>query len=498
MSEKNKFYLKRLLAITGLILLYGCKTEWTASQSTPEARIQVEDCVLAAPESRQRIKAKCGQLPVPENPDDSGGKKINLAIAVLPAIRRNSSPDPLFFLTGGPGQAASESFVQMYNFFLNINQKRDIVLVDQRGTGKSNPLRCEYPPTADYSPEFELSPFLESCLKSIDAEPQFYTTEIAMQDLDIVREALGYEKINIYGLSYGTRAGLNYLRMYPERVRSIILDGVAPPQISLGLSVAKDAERSLNLIFHRCQSEPSCNENFPDVAIAFDEILANLEKSPASLRISHPVSGKMIDLIFTKDMFTNAIRLLTYAPETAALIPLIIHSAAVEQDYSLLASQYLMVIGSLNSSIANGMGYSVLCSEDVAFYSPEEAHQANVDSYIGDSQTDALFEICKVWPHGQISVEFKEAVHSSVPILLLSGEYDPVTPPEFADLASETLSNSLNLVINGQGHNVFIRGCVWRLGTDFIETARFDNFDHSCLDKIEPFPFFINFSGPLP
>jgi len=182
--------------------------------------------VLAAPGSDIQIDARCGTLMVFENPETQTGRQIGLHIVVLPAVSRSPAPNPLFFLTGGPGQAATESFLSLQAAFQDINRERDIVLVDQRGTGQSHPLRCEFPEETDFDENTDIQPFLEDCLSELDADPALYTTSIAMQDLDQVREALGYETINLYGVSYGTRAALTYLRLYPERVRTMILDGV--------------------------------------------------------------------------------------------------------------------------------------------------------------------------------------------------------------------------------------------------------------------------------
>ncbi len=192
------------------------------------------------------------------------------------------------------------------------------------------------------------------------------------------------------------------------------------------------------------------------------------------------------------------IRLLSYTPETAALLPLLIHQAHVKSDFKLLAAEYLIVAGQLSESIANGMGFSVLCAEDVPFITAEAASLANRNTYIGSSQTDELTRICRIWPRGSIPADFKQTVRSDVPALLLSGEADPVTPPENGEKVSEGLTNSLHIVAPGQGHNIIYRGCLPRLASSFIEAGSIAELDTQCVSAIRPMPFFTNFSGPKP
>ncbi|RPI33653.1 MAG: alpha/beta fold hydrolase, partial [Chloroflexota bacterium] len=252
----------RFLWITVVFLLaFSACTPQQAPQPEIKPTISLEPCQLSAPGQVTRKEAKCGTLTVYENREAGSGRQIDLRIAVIPSISRNPAPDPLFFLTGGPGQAATESFPVMASAFERIQQKRDIVLVDQRGTGQSNPLKC---PVLDEDLENQADDaymdFLNTCLESLDADPRLYTTWIAMQDLDQVREALGYQQINLYGVSYGTRAVLTYLKQYPDRVRSVILDGVVPQDEVLGIDVGRDAQRALDMIFARCAADQACNQ----------------------------------------------------------------------------------------------------------------------------------------------------------------------------------------------------------------------------------------------
>jgi pimeloyl-ACP methyl ester carboxylesterase len=481
------------------VWLTGCAPASKSTQTSDLPGIVLADCQLSAPGLAARIPAKCGNLLVYEDRVSNTGRQISLKVAVIPAVSRNPAPDPLFFLTGGPGQAATESFVFLSPAFDRIHLKRDIVLVDQRGTGKSNPLVC---PTTEESitddtPDAELAEFLAQCIAEIDARPELFTTSIAMQDLDDVRNALGYERINLYGVSYGTRAALTYMGLFPERVRSAILDGVVPQDEPIGLTLGEDAQRALDLMFERCANQPGCAKEFPDLRFEFTQLLKNLRAEPVDVSLPHPVSGEETEMFFTADKFATAVRLFTYSQETVALLPFMIHTAFTENEYNLMVSNYLIVAGDLEESITEGMGYSVLCSEDIPFISIEEARKNNADTYLGAETIDQLFEICKTWPHTPTPASFKQPIRSDTPVLLLSGEADPVTPPSNGDQVAATLSHSLHLVAPGQGHNIIYRGCIPILASEFIENTDTE-MDVSCVDKIQPSPFFVNYSGPVP
>ena len=481
-------------------LLASCGIKNAAPSDAKGSGIFLADCQLSAPGLSIRLAAKCGSLQVYEDRSTAMGKQINLNLAVIPAVSRNPEPDPLFFLTGGPGQAATESYVQLSSAFDRIHQKRDIVLVDQRGTGKSNPLSC--PKASKTAPEDlpdkEIANWVSLCLKEIDANPSLYTTSIAMQDLDDVRSALGYPQINLYGVSYGTRAALTYLELFPNRVRSVILDGVVPQDEPLGVHIGRDAQRALDLIFARCDTQPSCRQAFPAIRDEFTKLLQGLSSGPIEISISDPNSGEDTQFNLDGDKVTSAVRLFSYTPETVALIPLLMHNAYIRKEYNSLAAMYLIVVGPLEGSITQGMGYSVLCAEDVPFYSLEEAAKANAGTYLGDKSVMQLINICNVWPHASVPASFKTPVHSDVPVLLLSGEADPVTPPAYGDRAARTLTNSMHIVAPGMGHNVIYRGCIPRIAADFIEAGKLHGLDTACIQEIQPMPFFANFSGPIP
>jgi pimeloyl-ACP methyl ester carboxylesterase len=498
-------FFKNDLLYSGLILavlLASCTPSDRAGQPGPDMNIPLEACQLSSPSLPSRLEAECGSLEVPENPASASGRNIRLRIAVLKSVSRNPAPDPLFFIPGGPGEAATESFLVVSSAFERIRQKRDIILVDQRGTGGSHMLRC---PEADETQENNLQEeeairqSLQACLGTLDADPARYTTAEAVNDLDRVRASLGYDQINLYGGSYGTRVALAYLRQYPARVRTAILDGAAPPNWTLGPSVARDAQQALDLVFQRCAADPDCNEAFPSLPEKFRSLLDTLQQGPIELVLDDPVSGKRINFSLTYDFFASTIHTLTYTPETAALLPLLIHTTYERNDFRLIVAQGLSNTELLVESISAGMRFSVLCAEDVPFFEGAGSEPpAQEAGYLDDYFMRSFRQICETWPQGEIPAGFKEPVRSDIPVLILSGEVDPVTPPANGEMVAQTLPNSIHLVIPGHGHINIFRGCIPNIATSFIESGSSQELDTACINTLQPMPFFLTFSGPNP
>jgi pimeloyl-ACP methyl ester carboxylesterase len=482
------------LLLIALTLVVACVAA-TASSNRNAGSFALQDCQLSAPGMTSRYAARCGTLTVFENRSARSGRQIDLRIAVLPATGNTVAPDPLFLLADGPGQAATEAFLPVLSAFERINHKRDIVLVDQRGTGKSHSLRCpqSYQDLATL-PDDQLAVELKTCLSQLDADPRLYTTSIAMDDLDQVRSALGYDQVNLYGASYGTRATLTYLRQHPASVRTAILDGVVPQDWLVGPSAARDAQRALDLIWDRCEAEPACRAAFPNIRTEFETLLATLERQPAKVTVAHPVTGVPTEVTLTRRQVASTIRSLSYRSENAALLPLLVHATQRSGDYSRLAAQYLILNDDFQQGTSNGMSLSILCAEDAAFLA-QDAGSPKVRMYLDDMTAD-LRRVCAAWPRGQVSVDFRQPVMSETPVLLLSGEADPVTPPANGDQAARTLSNSLHLVAPGQGHRVISRGCIPKIAAAFVERATVKGLESDCVKDIQPAPFFVSFAGP--
>jgi pimeloyl-ACP methyl ester carboxylesterase len=479
-----------------LFILCLLFTACTPKNTTPAAMrsLTLTDCVLPTTSGSQ-IDARCGTLNVPEDRANSAGRQIALKIALIPAIKRKPAPDPLFMLAGGPGQSAVKTFPSMLQSLNNIHEGREIVLVDQRGTGESNPLRCLDPEKDEDLTDAQAIERLQTCPNQLDADTRFYTTEIAMQDLDAVRAALGYETINLYGASYGTRAALTYLRMFPERVRTITLDAVVDPGFIMFMDAARDGQKSLDFFFARCAADQACQSAFPNLKTEFSELLKRLEAAPVEITIPHPVTNKPLTLTVTRRMVTNMVFSTLYSPDLVATLPLAIHAAYSTGNYGPLISQAYL----LDAGLYDGMFYAVTCTEDAPFISPPEAEKLSQGSVFGDRTLD-FTEICAKWPvqRGSVSATFRNPVVSNVPALIFSGEADPITPPWHAEKTATSLSNALHLVFKGMGHGNLSSRCTTNMLKDFLDSASTAGLDTSCVAAIEPPPFFVDFSGPRP
>jgi pimeloyl-ACP methyl ester carboxylesterase len=448
------------------------------------------------------VSADCGVLTVPENPLKPTGRQIGLAFARVPAISSRKQPDPLFVIAGGPGMAATTFYAMTAPVFARIHRDRDIVLLDQRGTGASNPLDC--PDEGESNSEVSndaIAAEARRCLDelSTNADVSQYTTSLAVRDLERLRRVLGYDRINLYGVSYGTRVAQHYLRRFPEHARALVLDGVVPPQVSLGPDMAIDAEAALARILGRCAREPACQAEFGDPERDYHDLWQGLKAHPAPVSVADPSSGVATRFGFTRFHLATVLRLSIYSAEPTALLPLLLHEARQSKDYSRLAAQFLLLSRSYSDVVAAGMNNTVACTEDLAFYTPKEDERARLENtFLGTAQLDALLAICKIWPHGPIDPDFHAPLHSDVPVLLLSGSDDPVTPPAYAAQARRGLTHSLSVVLKDFGHGQIAAPCVDRVMAEFINRASVDGLDTGCTVNDRPMPFFTSLNGPPP
>ena len=469
-------------------------------KSDPE--LELSTCELSLPGTGLTAPAECGWFEVAENPAEPDGRKISLRVARVPAQERSVEPDPLLLFAGGPGQAASEAWLIVAPALRKVNKNRDILLIDQRGTGQSNALRCPELTLADaLATDWEdLGPYTRDCLDGLDADPRFYTTTIGMQDYDMVRAALGYDRVNLFGVSYGTRAAQVYLRLFPERVRTVVLDSVAPQSLALGTEHAEKLDQALQQVLSACGADSRCNQAYPDVQQDLQTLIAALDEAPVMVTIDHPLTGRPFSMEFDRETLASAIRFLTYSAETQAVLPLLIHEAATGQNYDRIASQLLITASGLSESIAQGMELSVVCAEDYPLFPPaSEDHDASQAGLLmGNSMLRASRIQCEIWPRGEVPDWFHEPVVSDKPVLLLAGELDPVTPPEYAEEVATHLSNSLLLVAPGQGHSVTGQGCLGQLVSDFIIRGDLENLDTACVGRLQRSPWFMSLTGPDP
>lgn len=486
--------MRTLLGAATLLLAAGAVAPATARTL---GSLEFEPCGLRSPGLPVNIDAQCTTLKVPEDVSKPDGRQIELAIAWVPSRADEALPDPVFMLAGGPGQSAREAYPGAAAAFRDLRARRHVILVDQRGTGGSNRLSCT-PTEAELQGDAMESPdamraFAARCRESLSdrADLRFYTTSEAVADLDRVRAAIGAEQINLVGISYGTRVGLEYLRRFPERTRTLVIDGVVPPELFLGNDHAKNLEAALAQHFERCAKDATCSERYGTPQRTLQDLFAKLREAPVEVTARDPVTGVMSTRAFGPTELTTVVRLFSYSPGMAAMLPLGLAEAAAGRFDTLLA-QSRMVGEVMGETISLGMHFSVSCAEDVDGL---VADPADAGTTLGNALVEGIKAACEEWPRGTTPADFHAPVKSDVPVLLLSGELDPVTPPRYGEQVVSHLPNGRHLVARGTGHNAMPAGCMPKLVSLFVQDANAKDLDASCLERLVDTPPFGGFHG---
>ncbi len=471
-----------------LVLLFalaaGCD-RGSAESSGP----QPTDCDLPG-----GVAAQCMTIEVAENPDAPEVRTLSLSVAVVPAREPEGRP-AVVLIAGGPGQGAQSSYGAALRAFDAIRDHHDLVLLDQRGTGKSHALNCENTQVLDLKQAVSLEidgPRLEACRDAQDADLTQYTTARAIDDLAHVLQTLGYEKSHLVGGSYGTRVALAFARAYPRQTASIVIDGVAPTDFALPVSFAKDAEAAMDAMVRDCAAHAGCNASFPTLRAD----LRALATRPASeVTVVHPRTGAPQTLELSGRALAGGMRSMLYAPELSSLLPLSVASAT-RGDFGPMVAQAALLGDGMGGSLAEGMFLSVICSEDVPYITEAHAAEETAGTLMGTMFIDHLRASCEHWVRGPIPPGFRKPVSSDVPALVLSGEVDPVTPPRWGEHALETLPNGRHVVVPGAGHGIVMLPCADEVLAEFFEHGDAKAVDASCLESRRRAPFFIDFAGP--
>jgi pimeloyl-ACP methyl ester carboxylesterase len=472
-----------LFLLAACVLLASC----SPGPQAPRSSLALVSCRLPGVEAA----AQCGSYEVWEDRASKSGRKISLNIAVVPARIRAREPDPIVVFAGGPGQGAVSLANQVMPLFAKLNDTRDILLIDQRGTGQSNPLECEDDGEQPLQAIFEDSlpdRVVDNCLAGLDADPAQYVTPLAVADLEEVRAALGYDKLNLWGGSYGTRVALEYLRRHGDHVRTMVLDGVAPPSMKLPLSFVTDGEAALTRLLEACDAQVLCRRTYPDLRETIFRLRLELSRRPIRAPIQNPRTGERDVISVTENVFLSGLFRPLYVAELASLLPLGVSSAA-GGDFNPLLAQNLEFADDISENLALGMHLSVLCAEDIPRITPADVAGAT-HSFFGRALVDDFVRACAKWPRGNIPADFYEPVRSAVPTLILSGGIDPATPPRHGEEVAKTLSNVKHFVAPQIGHGVSLHGCAPRLIESFVRKARPQDLDGRCLERI-PRPLFV-------
>lgn len=449
--------------------------------------VAVEPCQI-----RGDLEGWCAKLEVFENRASRTGRKIPLNILILPSKSAKPLPDPVFGIAGGPGQSAAEAFPGA-PYIEKIRDQREIVLVDQRGTGGSNLLNCAFTNNDDPQTFFtELFPSerVRACRAELEKKADLtqYTTTIAMDDLNEVRQALGYSSINLIGGSYGTRAALEYLRRHGDHVRSAVIKGVAPPGFKLPLVFARTIQDSMQHLFADCAADVKCKAAYPNLQGEFEDILKRLDKGPAEFTLPPPLVAKEQKVRIGRGIFVDYLRPILYSPDAARALPAALHQAYMGDfvGYGALAFSTQKQIG---DAVARGMLMSVLCAEDEPISASEEKRET-AGSYLGDFRVRSHERACAEWPRGKMPADYWEPVRSDKSVLIISGDEDPATPSRMGNEVAKTLPNSMHVAIR-YGTHLTQSACIDDLMAAFVANGSAKGLDAACAAKIKRPAFLI-------
>ncbi|NVJ98312.1 MAG: alpha/beta fold hydrolase [Alphaproteobacteria bacterium] len=482
MKSLQKAMTAGLLALAGLMPA-------GAQQSLSDNQDPTEPCFI--PGIRERVR--CMTLEVPLDYDNPDGRKIDVFTAIVPARGSNAEKDALWLLAGGPGQAAAEWGGLAKTALRAIHQKRDIVLMDQRGTGKSNPLECKMGSEQVFEELTDWTRFIADCRAEYDIDVRHFTMENVIRDMEEVRKALGQEKLNLWGGSWGTRTAGLYEKRHPDRVRSIVIDGVAPPDVSLFESAPASAERALRLLAQDCLEVDGCAVKYPDFEENVDTLIRRAENGDLRYEGKDLLTGKPLsfDLNFTSAV--EGIRALMYSANSTVMLPYLVQEA-VEGN---LAPWAAAAASGGDAGMYLGATLSILCGEELPRVRADALEAAATDSFAKDSYYQYWKAGCQGWESMPGADDAHEPIATDVPTLILSGNLDPITPPEMGEHWLKGASNARHIVVNGNGHITSNTACMPRLIGEFVDTLDPKALDDACLGHMKRLPVVTGINGTV-
>jgi pimeloyl-ACP methyl ester carboxylesterase len=497
-----KFYFSVILVLI-LGLTTFAQSKKTVEKKSKTNSIALQPCKVPGAEPNSMENALCGGLKVFENRAAQKGRKIELKIVVYPATGQNKSPDPLFYIAGGPGSSAIEDAPYVAQDYTKVRESRDLVFLDQRGTGGSHALNCTFFNPSDLQSYLEYWNPLEEVRKcrdalEKDADLRLYTTTIAMDDLDDVRAGLGYDKISITAGSYGTRAAQEYIRRHGAHVRAAILQGISMTGQFMPRDFPQQTERALQGVIDECLQDEACRAAFPNIKLEAKAVLEKLIGGRVEAEVKNPADGKPARVRLSRDLVAESIRYLLYSTGGASRVPLFIHTAA-QGNFTPLAEAALYFRREIVGSGATGLYLSITCAEDLPWIKPGEGERDVEKTFLGGYRLRQQREACALWRQGEIPKDYSQPTRSDVPALILTGQWDPVTPPVYGDMIAKNFPNSLHIVVPSGGHGFGgLDGldCLNNLMAQFIERASVKGLDTSCVKQIHRQGFQLKLPEP--
>ncbi|WP_229459324.1 alpha/beta fold hydrolase [Massilia cavernae] len=437
---------------------------------------------------------RCIKVPVPVDYARPDGAKMDIHVTLAPAFRESARPDPLFILAGGPGQAGSDLLDMVENTFRRVRATRDIVFIDQRGTGLSGKLDCPSKPEHETMNDDQLDAEIRNCIAALGKPYAAYTSANAARDLEQVRRALGYGKVNIWGGSYGTRLGQAYARAFPGAVRALVLDGVAAPDQVIPVG-GRDGQAALDGLFKACARDASCNQAFPALRAEFDALVARLGAGPIEVSVADPRTTRPLKTQMTRDRFLGTVHSVLYSPLDSRRLPFLIHSASQGRWAPFIARRNVMGDFAVDGPMALVLHMAVICAEDYPRVTPAMAEEDARASQLTAHLLNRLQDVCKAV--GAPAVPYAAPTRIDAPVLMLSGALDPVTPPRRAEAAGKHMAKARHVVVSNAGHGISPLGCAPRLLRAFIDQPD-QKLDATCLAEIPAPTFQVGSAGPHP
>ena len=435
---------------------------------------------------------RCVSVTVPLDHAKPQGPTLALHVTVAPAFRQGSRTDPLFVLAGGPGQAGSDVLVLLKAAFDRVRATRDIVFIDQRGTGRSGKLGCVSKPEHETMGDAELMAELRACIAANTSPLSAYTTLAAARDLESVRLALGYGQVNLWGGSYGTRLAQTYARAYPSSVRALVLDGVAAPDQVIPAG-GRDSQTALDGVFAACARDAACHKAYPNLRAEFDGLVTRLEAGDLRLSLPNPRTAEQTSFTMSSDRFLGTVHNILYAPADARRLPFLIHNASRGRWQPFIARQNLAGDFGNDASMSMLLHFAVVCAEDAPRFTP--ALRKSDAAVLARPLAEMIPKLCQ--EINVPAVPYVAPARIEAPALLLSGALDPVTPPHRAASAAKHMARAQQVVVANAGHGVSQLGCSPRLLRAFLDRPQ-DPLDAKCLTEIPAPTFQLGSAGPQP